>query len=187
MGLSSKEMKLSSLGQSTRRISTKSLVMASILCSISIILTRYFSITILDNTVRLGFGNLPVIFSGLLLGPLPGALTGFVSDFLGMMLNPSGTFHPGISLSAALTGFIPGMVATLNPKGRFSLSSVVISHLLVYVLISLGLTTLWLSQLMGKGFMVLLPARALGSGITSVISIAISLFLAQFLKQNSNF
>lgn len=49
-----------------------------------------------------------VIMSGVLLGPVTGAMVGCVSDLLGFMVHPSGPFFPGFTLTQALTGAIPG-------------------------------------------------------------------------------
>ncbi len=180
MGISQKDAALK--GSVGSRLTTKKLVLASIFCALNIVLTRFFSVMVMEGTVRLGFGNIPIILSGMLLGPFAGALTGIVSDIIGVMVNPMGSFHPGITLSMALTGLIPGLVVALRPKHKFSKLNIVASHLLVYVLISMGLTTYWLSQLMGRAFMVLLPGRALGNGITSLVSILVISLLAKFIK-----
>lgn len=180
MGISQKDVALKS--SAGGRLSTRKLVLASIFCALNIVLTRFFSVLIMEGTVRLGFGNIPIILSGMLLGPFAGALTGIVSDIVGVMVNPMGSFHPGITLSMALTGLIPGLVVSLRPKYQFSKLNIVLSHLLVYVFISMGLTTYWLSQLMGRAFMVLLPNRALGNGITSLVSILVISLLAKPIK-----
>ncbi len=152
----------------------------SVLVAISIVLTRYASIMLFGGTVRLGFGNIPIIFAGLLLGPWAGALTGIVSDLIGVMLNPQGTFHLGFTLSSALTGIIPGLVAMFFRRKSFR--CILISNLLVYLVVSLLLNTLWLSQLYGKAFLVLLPGRILTHGMTSAISIAMITFLMISIK-----
>lgn len=166
----------------TNRLSTRKLVIASILCSISVVLTRYMSVMIMENTVRLGFGNIPIILSGMLLGPFAGGLTGIASDIIGVMLNPMGSFHPGFTLSGALTGIIPGIIAGFGRKNKLSLTKNIASHISVYLLISLLLNTYWLSQLMGRAFMVLLPNRVIGGGITTLASIIVILLLSKFLK-----
>ena len=182
MGISQKDLSFRGAIVSSSKLSTKKLVLASIFCALNIVLTRFFSVMIMEGTVRLGFGNLPIILSGMLLGPFAGALTGIVSDIIGVMVNPMGSFHPGITLSMALTGFIPGLIVALNPKNKFSFINIITSHLLVYILISLGLTTFWLTQLMGRAFIVMLPGRAIGNGITSIVSIIVINLLSKFIK-----
>ena len=163
--------------------SLKVLVVCSFLAAISIVLTRYGSIMLAGGSIRLGFGNLPIVFAGLLLGPFAGGLTGLVGDLLGFVMAPQGTFHPGFTISSVLTGVIPGMVARYGGGDRFSPRVVITACVLVYLLIGLGLNTLWLTHLLGQAFLVLLPARAVSQGIVTAITIMILLFLSRYSKQ----
>lgn len=180
MAISHKSTKSGFIAQS--RLSTRKLVMASLLSGLTIILTRYGSIMLAGGSIRLGFGNLPIILSGILLGPIAGAMTGVVSDLLGVLILSQGGFHPGFTISAALTGLIPGLIVAINNKKKFSLLNIVIANVLVYIIISLGLNTLWLTQLIGKSFFVLLPARAMAQGIVTVITVFLIYFLSKFFK-----
>ncbi|MFA9397493.1 MAG: folate family ECF transporter S component [Clostridiaceae bacterium] len=95
-------------------LSTKKVVSAGLLTSISIILTRYFAIMIpLAGlpSLRIGFGSIPIIISGILFGPLIGALTGIVADLIGFSINPmGGIFFIGFTISSALYGILPGLI-----------------------------------------------------------------------------
>ncbi|RQD71518.1 MAG: folate family ECF transporter S component [Tindallia sp. MSAO_Bac2] len=156
------------------RISTKVLVMASFFVGINIILSRIGAIMLFNNSVRLSFGNVPLIISGILLGPLAGLMTGVVSDLLGFLINShGGAYHPGFTISAGLTGFIPGIVAIAGSRfgfQKFSVTSIVTSNVLVYLLISGFLNTLWLTHLLGTGFWILFPARLASHAIVTVIN-----------------
>lgn len=119
--------------------STKNIVSCGLLAGISIILTRVFSYTIPIAgfpALRIGFGDIPVIISGMLFGPVAGALTGTVSDVLGFMINPMGAFYiPGMTISAALRGFIPGLfywaVKNNKIKLNFHFINIIFSILMV--------------------------------------------------------
>jgi len=163
-------------------LTTRKLVMASFLSAFSIILTRYVSVMIAGGSIRLGFGNLPIIISGILLGPLAGALTGVISDLIGVLVLSQGTFHPGFTLSAILTGAIPGFIIRMNKKNKFTFLNILMANLAVYVLISLFLNTYWLTHILGKGFLVLLPGRAITSGIVTAINTVIIFSLSKFFK-----
>ena len=96
-----------------RLMSTSSLVKAALLAAISIVLTRVFSLMVPLGglpALRVGFGSIPVMLSGMLFGPAIGGVTGVISDLLGYMMNPQGGFFPGFTLSAALFGIIPGLL-----------------------------------------------------------------------------
>ncbi len=150
--------------RTSNKLSTKTLVLAAIFASMNIILTRVGSIMLFGGSVRLGFGNVPLILSGLALGPLAGAMTGLVSDLLGVMINSHGAaIHPGFTLSSILTGALPALIVALSHKKRSSLFNVVASNIAVLIIVSLTLNTYWLSQLQGQAYLVLLPARAVSS------------------------
>ncbi len=155
-----------------KRLDTKTLVLAALFVGINIILSRLGALMLFNNTVRLSFGNVPLILSGLVLGPVPGFLTGVTSDILGFLINShGGAFHPGFTLSAGLTGAIPGLIMLWRKK--INLAVVIVANLLVYFLISGLLNTLWLTHLMGTGFAVLLPARLISNIIITVVNIVL--------------
>lgn len=166
------------------RLSIKALVIASFLVSMNIVLTRLGAIMLFGGTIRLSFGNIPLILSGMLLGPVAGAMTGFISDILGFMINShGGAFHPGFTLSSVLTGAIPGIVIMFSRKNKLSVFNVVISNILVFAIVSIGLNTYWLTHLFGRSFFVLLPTRIVASTIIAIINTAITLVLVKNFKQ----
>ena len=83
------------------RMPTSVLVKAGFLATVSIVLTRFLSIMLLLGglpALRVGFGNIPIIMSGMMFGPVVGGLTGVVADIVGYLINPmGGTFFPGFT------------------------------------------------------------------------------------------
>lgn len=160
---------------------TKALVIASLLAALSLILTRFMGIVILGGSIRLSFGELPIILSGIYFGPVIGALTGFVSDIVGATLFPQGAFFPGFTLSAMLVGIIPGIIF-LGKKKSFPLWKIVLSSVIIGVFVSMGLGTYWLSILLKKGFWILLPSRIISKLILMPIEIGIIYMLTRKIK-----
>lgn len=153
------------------KISTQDLVIAAILSALSIILTRFLSI-MLTPALRIGLGTVPLMLVGLLFGPVTGACAGLVTDVIGVLINPQGSFHLGFTLSAILTGMIPGLVCMLCSRVRslnVNVFKIFLSVVLVYLGIHLILNTVWLHQLMGKAFYALVITRALKVGIESIV------------------
>ena len=102
-----------------RKADTRRLVMLGLLVSLNVILTRFASVRISIGGVegiRIGLGSFPVVFSGILFGPLCGAAVGALGDVVGFFLNPMGAYMPHFTLSAALGGAIPGMMTRLLSK-----------------------------------------------------------------------
>ena len=167
---------------------TKTLVLASFFVGINIVLSRIGAIMLFGGSVRLSFGNVPLILSGLLLGPAAGFMTGVVSDLLGFLINShGGAYHPGFTLSAGLTGFIPGLVMVWclrTDKSRFSLFSIVVANVSVYLLISGLLNTIWLTHLLGTGFSVLFPARLVSHGLITLVNTILVYALAKSFQKS---
>lgn len=109
--------------------------------------------------IRIGFEELPILFTGFFLGPIWGMAAGGVSDIIGVLVN-GGKFFPGFTVSAILIGAIPGLF-TIMYKKEFKYLSLFGIVALTQVLTSVILNTLWL-DMMGHGtFMIMLPGRTL--------------------------
>ena len=153
----------------------KKLVEISLLIALEIILTRFCSIN--TPILRIGFGFLPVAIVGMMYGPLSAAIAYTVGDILGMIIFPSGSFFPGFTLSAFLTGLVYGLVLYKRPK---TWVNIVLAVCIVCLGINLCLDTVWLHILMGQGYLALLPTRIM----KSVIMIPIQTILIGIVWKN---
>lgn len=163
------------------RIDIRTVVQAGFLVAISIVMTRFLYIMLPIGGVdgmRISFGDLPIMLSGFLLGPVVGGLTGIAADLIGVLINPQGPYFPGFTFSSMMWGVIPGLVMmAFKSRREYSWLKVMLAVGLCYIVVSLGLNTLWISKLYGSAFIVLLPARILNV----VISIPIMGFVAKML------
>lgn len=173
------------------RINTIVIVQAGFLTALSIVLTRFFSIMVPLvaglPTLRLGFGELPIILSGLLFGPIVGGMTGLIADLIGAWAFPQGPFFIGFTLSSMLWGILPGIYGNyLRKKAEngnpFTFKKVFLIVAICTVLISTILNTYWLTILYGKGFFVLLPGRILSGLIKMPIVSYLITLLVKLLK-----
>lgn len=162
--------------------STKSLIIMSLMVAINIILTRFLSFMVLGNSIRISLGYIPIILSGILIGPIGGALTGIASDLLGMILRAQGAYFPGFTLSFALVGLIPGLIFYKN-SSKHIFKKLLLAILIVEIFVSLILNTFWLKIIIGKAFLALLPSRA----ITRLIIAPIELFIIYSLFKYEEF
>lgn len=169
---------------------TRILVKASFLTAISIVLTR-FVYTFLpiagSQAIRLSVGEVPLMLAGMMFGPVVGGVAGLAADLIGVLINPQGVFHPGFTLSSILWGLIPGLLFLIFRKKetyekRYSISNIVITVTICFLVISLALNTLWLSQLFGKGFIVLFIPRAIAIIPNILIQSVILITLVRYLK-----
>ena len=117
------------------------------MAAISIIAGKYLAIRGGD-ILRFSFENLPIILSGMLFGPLAGAMVGTVADLIGCLL-VGYTINPIITVASAVIGALSGFCFYLIKSTRLSLSvkvilTVFISHLIGSVIIkTYGLATFY--------------------------------------------
>ncbi|MBQ6372659.1 MAG: folate family ECF transporter S component [Oscillospiraceae bacterium] len=135
--------------------STETVVITGFMIALSVVLSKLVSINI--SFLRIGFGFLPIAVLAILYGPAVAAIGYGVADLLGAWLFPTGTFFPGFTVSAVLTGLIFGFV--LYNK-EVTIKRALIASALVCLGVNLLLNTYWLTFLLGKGFKVLLASRA---------------------------
>ena len=126
------------------------LCFAAMLAAMSIIIGKFLQIpNPFQNIIRISFENLPILLSGITMGPFIGALTGIVADLLGCVLRGY-AINPIITLGAAAVGLISGVVANYVVRRVLVarvVAAAVASHLVGSVLIkSLGLAAWFLKS-----------------------------------------
>jgi ECF transporter S component (folate family) len=170
--------------------SRRPLVLTAIMAGLSVVLTRFASLRVAIagvEGIRLGLGSLPNILVGIIAGPLYGAASGAISDVIGFLLSPlGGGYMPHFTLTAALSGAIPGLVFRLlsRRQSRNRVPSVWVVGISVGVsalVVSLGLTPYFLHTLFGLPYPALYPARAAAAAIEiPAYSILIRAVLARY-------
>ena len=164
------------------KFDVKKLIQISLLIAIEVILTRFCSIN--TPIVRIGFGFLPIAIIGMMYGPLSAGVAYAIGDLLGVALFPTGSFFPGFTITAFLTGIVYGVFLYNKPK---TWPRIIGAVLTVCLVINLGLDTLWLSILMGKGYIALLPTRIMKAVLmipvqTFIIGIIWKKVVVRFVK-----
>lgn len=110
--------------------------------------------------LRVSFSFLPNQFVFYLFGPTVGGLYGIAMDLLTFIVKPGGTFHPGITFNALLTGVLYGLILYKKPA---SIKRIFTANVIHMIIVHLILTTYWLTDLTGTPFFSLLPLRTLKS------------------------
>jgi len=137
-----------------RNIKVKEIVYLSLFISLEVVLTRFLSIQ--TPIVRIGFTFIPIAVSAMMFGAVFSGISAALADVIGMMLFPSGAYFPGFTLTAFLSGAIYGLFLYNKTVNLFRIS---VSVIIISLFINLGLDTIWIWMLTGKGLIVLLPAR----------------------------
>ena len=132
------------------------MIRMALLVALQVVLSQWLSIT--TAQIKIGFSFIPMAIAGVLCGPVGGMAVGGVADLLGATLFPLGPFHPGFTLSTALKGLVFGLL--LKEKGIESSKRIAFAVVFNGIVISLALNTLWIHQLFGTPYLVLLGGRA---------------------------
>lgn len=92
----------------TRNLSTRILVRTSLLVSMSVVLKVFFSFTL--TTFRFTFYDIPLIVSGIMFGPMVGAVSGFVTDVANIVYPNLATGFSLFTVSSMMWGIVPGLL-----------------------------------------------------------------------------
>ncbi|MFO7612496.1 MAG: folate family ECF transporter S component [Clostridia bacterium] len=118
---------------------TRKLVILSFLVALTVVLARFLSFKI--DVLRMSFEFFPIAVAAMVFGPIAGGITGMVADLIGAILFPSGTFFPGFTISAFLTGIIYGLFLY---KSKVTLLKTIACVLVKLLVIDMVLVSAWL-------------------------------------------
>lgn len=136
-----------------KRITT--IAVSGMLSAVNVVLHLFLTIPV-SNFLELRFSFLAVAVTGFLYGPIVGGLMGAVGDILKYVVRPTGAFFPGFTLSEFVTGFVYGLFFY---KKKITLLRTICAQAVVSVVVSLGLTPLWLHIMYGDGFIAIVAGR----------------------------
>ena len=147
------------------KFTTRTLTALAMLIAIEVILSRFLSISAWN--IKIGFGFVPVVIAAILYGPLAGGIVGALSDFIGALLFPIGTYFPGFTLSSFLMGVVFGLFLYKKQSWLQGLAAVGINQFIL----GLFLNTFWISLLYGSPYVPLLATRVFQSILLSVVQL----------------
>ena len=101
--------------------SLRTLTLSAMLTAMSVVIGMFCKtfLSFGGGLVRITFENLPVIFSGIIFGPLTGAVVGACSDLISYLLSPQ-IYPPNliVTLGAASVGLVSGLVSRFVIRKR---------------------------------------------------------------------
>lgn len=112
-------------------MATKALACSALLAAMSIVLARFLSYAPFGS-VRWSLDKFPLFLSGLFFGPLAGAMTGFVADAAGSMLQYG--FNPILCPPAVMFGLFGGLLRHFVAQKDTNPLRLAVSYLLPVVL-----------------------------------------------------
>lgn len=169
------------------RMSTKVLAYCAVLMAISVILAR-FLIPMPNDSTRFSLEAVPILLSGILFGPVAGAMVGFGADFIGCLFSPYG-FNPIFCLPPILYGLSGGLFRPWLKQGVTAVK-LVVTVLLPVVLGSVlyqsaTLAYIYYDGLFFEGFLFYLGTRSIQFAVTMVLDVVLLrlLFLSGLIRR----
>lgn len=168
---------------------TKKMILSALLLALDIVLSRFLGIRVVN--IAFSFGFVPLILSAIWLGPKYSTLIGGLTDLIGALLFPVGTYFVGYTISALIDGFIYGIILYKKPGEERSTKEfvirLIISTLIVSVFCNLFLSSLWSYLAYGKAYLVALtgklPLEAIRFPLKIVTILAITKILEPITKK----
>jgi ECF transporter S component (folate family) len=162
------------------RMTLRVLTLDGLMIGLSIVLTRLMSLNVPIGGglgARIGLGHLPIVFTGIVAGPLSGFLVGAAADLVGFVIWPSGPFiiwqRTAIS---GLNGVIPWVFVKLGwPRSRTV--RIWIGVVIARLVLSVGWLPLVLHSVMKLPYWPVLAGQAAGS----LVMIPATAFLVDIL------
>ncbi|MCI8481922.1 MAG: folate family ECF transporter S component [Clostridia bacterium] len=158
----------------------KKVILSGILLALLIVLNRFISIK--TPLLVISFSFVPIMMAAIWLGPQYSTLIAALGDFIGAILFPFGTYFPGFTVSAGLTGLIYGLF--LYRKSGQEMTSkqfvirLLISNLLVLGIVEIFVVSVWLKMMYGKAYLVVVSSRVLAQVLMFPIRI-ITIFVLE--------
>lgn len=154
----------------------------------------FVALSVVINTMRFGsisFGGFPIIYSGLVLGPVNGFIVGAVSDVLGFIVRPSsGGYNVVFTLTSALTGLIPILVIRLFKVKypNFKFYQVLLGIFVGQMITSVIMSPYFQAFIFGKNTFIYYATKALIKQAVSIpLYAALFTSMTESIKDSINF
>lgn len=162
---------------------TKKIILSALLIALSIVLSRFLSIK--TPLLAITFNFVPIMLSGLWLGPKYSTLIATIADTIGAILFPFGEFFIGFTISAAAMGLIYGLIL-YKKEGELSkkelIIRLIIGSILNILIVNVILNTLWLTIMYDKAFFAVFITRIVKEIIMVPIQVITMFILMQALN-----
>ena len=154
---------------------TYALTVCALLTALSVVLARVLTL-IPAETTRISLEAVPIVLSGLLFGPIPGAVVGFAADLIGCLFSPYG-YNPIFCVPPILYGLCAGFFRPWLTR-RCSPLRLAAAFLPAVVLGSILYQSFALAMIYGGGakaayFLTRLAARSVQFAITGILDVLV--------------
>lgn len=138
----------------------RSLVVTALLIALDLAIKWATTIAVTEF-LHISFAFVIIASIGMLYGPTVGFIAGMITDILGFIIKPSGAFDIRFTLIEALGALIYGLFLYNARNDKWMIPRIIAAKTAVVIVCNLWLTTWATASLAGKGFLAMLPARAI--------------------------
>ncbi len=160
----------------------RTLTMCGLMAALAFVI-QSFSVQV-GPYIKIGFSGLPNEIVDFLFGPAVGAFFAAAMDIFKFLVKPTGPWIPGLTLNAFLAGLVYGVFLYKKP---IRLWRIAVSKLIVAIVLNVVLSTFWLSQVYGEGYLAALPDRILKNVIMWPVNSLVSYFILRVLESTGIF
>ncbi|MDY0211051.1 MAG: folate family ECF transporter S component [Acholeplasma sp.] len=151
------------------RREVKYLALAGILTALSIGLDLIVKNLIPMVDFGLPYYAIPLIIGGIVLGPVYGGIMGFMSDYIGFMLLPKGSYAILFGLSAVLWGLVPGIFIKRNSNIIVIAIALLVTHMFATLSNTVALWLMVSEKTAVSSLALRLPMLPLNVAVLSVV------------------
>lgn len=153
-------------------------VVCGMMVALDVVVSRLASLN--TGTERIGLALFVVAAVARLYGPIAAAGVHALADIIGAILFPAGgAYFPGFTIAAAIVGVVYGLCYH-RPRHWLFIPLAVISTQVVCTIL---LNTWFLSILLNRGFLIVLPKRLIQSAIATPVQIVFTPLLFRLLDK----
>ncbi|MCD7860220.1 MAG: folate family ECF transporter S component [Firmicutes bacterium] len=156
--------------------STYSLVCCGLLAALSVVFARLLGF-MPSQASRYSIEAVPIILSGMLFGPIPGAMVGFAADAVGCLFSGYG-YNPIFAVAPILYGLVAGLLRPMLVRrlNLFTIALSILPSVLLGSILYQSLALTWMyntADAFWPAFTARLASRSIQFGITGALDIAV--------------
>ncbi len=162
---------------------SKRILLCALFIASCVVLGRVLSIR--TNIITIGFSFVPIMLGAIILGPKYSTFIATISDIIGALLFPTGSYFLGFTITAFLTGLTYGLILY---RKNFKIDKSFIIRLIISTLIVTGilnglLNTIWVIIINKNASNIIIPIRILKQLIMAPIKVITILSLCKVLEE----
>lgn len=162
---------------------SKKVLLCALFIASCIVLGRILSIK--TTIITIGFSFVPIMLGAIILGPKYSTFIAVISDVIGALLFPTGSYFFGFTITAFFTGLTYGL---LLYRKDFKIDKSFIIRLIISTIIVTGilngvLNTIWIIMISGSASKIVIPIRILKQLIMAPIKVFTIISLCKILEE----